>query len=216
MGEPVLIYGKSGSGKSRSLKNFAEDEIYYVNVGDKSLPFRKKFKYTTISDNTSLIRAGLQKMPTKTAVIDDAGFILANQFMDEHSKDKRGGDVYKMYDSIADNFWALLKFIKTDLPKDVIVYIIMHEDSDDFGNFKLRTIGKLLDNKVDIVGRCTIALRCCTQGNNHFFKTKTDGSDITKSPEDMFPEAQMENDLKAVDTAIRNYYEWEANDEKRS
>ena len=67
MGEPVLIYGKSGSGKSRSLKNFAEDEIYYVNVGDKSLPFRKKFKYTTVSDNTALIRAGLQKMPTKTA-----------------------------------------------------------------------------------------------------------------------------------------------------
>lgn len=216
MGEPVLIYGKSGSGKSRSLKNFAEDEIYYVNVGDKSLPFRKKFKYTTVSDNVSLIKAGLQKMPVKTAVIDDAGFILSNQFMDEHSKDKRGGDVYKMYDSIADNFWSLLKFIKNDLPKDVIVFIMMHEDSDDIGNTKLRTIGKLLDNKVDIVGRCTIALRCCTQGSNHFFKTKTDGFDITKTPEDMFEDGQIENDLKAVDTAIRNYYGWEENNEQRA
>ena len=83
MGEPVLIYGKSGSGKSRSLKNFAEDEIYYVNVGDKSLPFRKKFKYTTVSDDTTLIKAGLKKMPVKTAVIDDSGFIMDNQYMDE-------------------------------------------------------------------------------------------------------------------------------------
>ena len=209
MGEPVLIYGKSGSGKSRSLKNFADDEIYYVNVGDKSLPFRKKFKYTTVSDDTTLIKAGLKKMPVKTAVIDDSGFIMDNQYMDEHSKEKKGNDVFKMYDDIADNFFGLIKFIKSDLPKDVIVYLIMHEDTDDFGNTKLHTIGKLLDNKANIAARCTIALRCCTQGNNHFFKTKTDGSDITKSPEDMFPEAQMENDLKAVDTAIRNYYEWE-------
>ena len=209
MGEPVLIYGKSGSGKSRSLKNFADDEIYYVNVGDKSLPFQKKFKYTTVSDDTTLIKAGLKKMPVKTAVIDDSGFIMDNQYMDEHSKEKKGNDVFKMYDDIADNFFGLIKFIKSDLPKDVIVYLIMHEDTDDFGNTKLHTIGKLLDNKANIAARCTIALRCCTQVNNHFFKTKTDGSDITKSPEDMFPEAQMENDLKAVDTAIRNYYEWD-------
>ena len=45
MGEPILVYGKSGSGKSRSLKNFAEDEIFFVNVVSKRLPFAKKFKY---------------------------------------------------------------------------------------------------------------------------------------------------------------------------
>lgn len=31
MGECVIVYGKSGSGKSRSLLNFGEDEIFLVN-----------------------------------------------------------------------------------------------------------------------------------------------------------------------------------------
>ena len=52
----------------------------------------------------------------------------------------------------------------------------------------------------------TIVLRCVTIGNEHMFRTQTDGSDITKTPEDMFTEATVENDLKAVDDAIREYY----------
>ena len=48
MGIPVIIYGKSGSGKSRSLKNFKEDEILYVNVERKMLPFKGKFKYNLL------------------------------------------------------------------------------------------------------------------------------------------------------------------------
>ena len=51
MGECVIVYGKSGSGKSRSLLNFGEDEIFLINVIAKRLPFRKKFKYTMVSDN---------------------------------------------------------------------------------------------------------------------------------------------------------------------
>lgn len=206
MAEPILIYGKSGSGKSRSLVNFGEDEIYFVNVGKKRLPFRSKFKYVTQSDDVTLIMAGLSKMPTKIAVIDDAGFILANQFMNEHSRPKKGGSQFEMYDNIADRFYGLLAFIKDKLPEDVLVYIIMHEDTDDMGGTKLRTIGKLLDNKVDIVGRCTIALRCMSKDKRHFFRTVTDGYDITKAPEGMFSSDEIDNDLKAVDTAIREYY----------
>lgn len=46
MGLPVLIYGKSGSGKSRSLKFFDEDEIVLLNTERKELPFKKRFKKT--------------------------------------------------------------------------------------------------------------------------------------------------------------------------
>ena len=45
MAIPVMILGKSGSGKSRSLKNFEENEILFVNVISKRLPFQKKFNY---------------------------------------------------------------------------------------------------------------------------------------------------------------------------
>ncbi|MBQ3969517.1 MAG: AAA family ATPase [Clostridia bacterium] len=207
MGMPVLIYGKSGSGKSRSMKEFAEDEIFLVNVERKYLPFRKKFAYTYDSDDVEKIKAGLQKMPTKTAVIDDAGYILTNIFMRGNSRKHQGGDVFDLYNKIGYSFWSLFEFIKTDLPKDVIVYIIMHDETDDYGSTKLKMLGKLLEQKVCVEGMVTICLRCITDEKGHHFLTNTDGNDITKSPEEMFTEKVIDNDLKFVDTTIRKYYE---------
>lgn len=204
MGMPVLIYGKSGSGKSRSLKNFGEDEIFLVNVERKFLPFRKKFKYILKSDNVNLIKNKLLKMPTKTAVIDDAGYILTNRYMREKGQVK---NAFETYDNIGNDFWGLFEFIKTDLPDDVIVYVIMHEETDDFNNTKLKMMGKLLEQKVCVEGMVTISLRCITDDTGHHFVTNSNGNDISKSPEEMFESLYIDNDLKAVDTAIREYYE---------
>ncbi len=211
MGIPVLIYGRSGTGKSRALLNFAEDEIFFVNVIRKRLPFRKNFKYEYQSDSVKSIKAGLKKMPTKTAVIDDAGYLQTNTFMRGHSAPKAGSSSFDLYNTIADDFWGLIEFTKNELPEDVIVYIIMHELTNDYGLTKLRTIGKLLDEKVCIEGMVTIALRCMCDGTKHYFRTQNDGNDITKSPEGMF-ELEIENDLKAVDTAIREYWGLDNND----
>lgn len=205
MGIPVLVYGRSGTGKSRALLNFAEDEIFFVNVIRKKLPFRKKFKYEYQSDSVKSIKAGLKKMPTKTAVIDDAGYLQTNTFMRGHSAPKAGSSSFDLYNTIADDFWGLIEFVKNELSEDVIVYIIMHELTNDYGLTKLRTIGKLLDEKVCIEGMVTIALRCMCDGTRHYFRTQNDGNDITKSPEGMF-ELEIENDLKAVDTTIREYW----------
>lgn len=207
MGQIVLIYGKSGSGKSRSLKNFAKDEIFFINIEKKSLPFRGSFTYSLETDNISTIMNQLQKMPMKTAVIDDAGYLLTNAFMRGHSGGKKGAAVYDLYNDIADMYWGLFKFIKNKLPNDVIVYILMHEDTNDEGATKLKTIGRLLDEKVCLEGMVTICLRCVSDQGKHFFRTVTDGKDITKTPEEMFETEEIENDLKAVDTAIRTYYE---------
>ena len=99
MGRFVLIYGKSGSGKSRSLKNFGPDEIFLVNVIGKELPFRTKFKYVSITDSVDTIIAGLKRMPCKTAVIDDAGYLMTSQFMAGHSQPKKGSS----------SFWVRLR-----------------------------------------------------------------------------------------------------------
>lgn len=205
MGTAVLVYGKSGAGKSRSLKGFAEDEIFLVNPIGKRLPFPGKFKYTAKTDNYQTIINGLKQMPTKIAVIDDAGYLLTNTFMRGHSAPKAGSSTFDLYNDIADNFWRLFMFIQQQLPDDVIVYVMMHEQETDFGGVKLRTIGKLLDEKVSIEGMVTIALRCLVDGDRHYFRTQTDGSDVSKSPEDMF-ELEIDNDLKAVDTRIRDFW----------
>ena len=107
MGVPVIIYGKSGSGKSRSLKNFAEDEIVFVNVERKLLPFRGRFKYELKSDNVEIIKKWLAKMPVKSAVIDDAGYLMTNQFMAGHSAPRSGSSSFDLFNDIADSFWGL-------------------------------------------------------------------------------------------------------------
>ena len=205
MGECVFVYGKSGSGKSRSLINFGEDEIFLVNTIGKRLPFRSKFKYEIKTDDFSKIANGLRKMPTKTAVIDDSGYLMTNAFMRGHSAPKSGSSTFDLYNDIADSFWSLITVIKNELPDDVIVYMIMHEDTTDYGETKLRTIGKLLSEKVCIEGMSTVVLRCVVRDGKHLFLTQSDGSDISKSPEGMF-ELEIENDLKAVDTVIREYW----------
>lgn len=206
MAEFILIYGKSGSGKTRSLCNFGEDEIFYVNVTGKRPPFRKKFKYEFKSADVEMIKKGLSKMPCKTAVIDDSTYIMTNRFMAGHSKPKQGSSSFDLYNDIADEFFGLLNYIKTQLPDDVLVFVIMHEEANDYGDVKLRTIGKLLDQKVCIEGLATIVLRCVTQEKEHYFLTRTDGSDITKSPEGMFEDEKIPNDLKAVADTVRAYY----------
>ena len=70
MGIPVVIYGKSGSGKTTSLRNFGKDEILYVNVEKKALPFRGDFTYHMASEKASVIIDQLDRLghdlPCKT------------------------------------------------------------------------------------------------------------------------------------------------------
>ena len=208
MGEAIIVYGKSGSGKSRSLLNFGEDEIFLVNTIGKRLPFAKRFKYELKSDSIDTIKTKLKAMPCKTAVIDDAGYLMTNTFMRSHGK----GDQFALYNQIGDTMWGLLRCIKLDLPDDVLVYLMLHEESDDFGNTKLRTIGKLLDQKVCLEGMVTICLHCVAKGKDHVFVTNSDGLGIEKSPEGML-EYEEPNDLKAIDDKIREF--WNINQEEK-
>lgn len=208
MGIPVLIYGRSGTGKSRSLKNFGEDEITLVNVEKKPLPFRKKFKYIVNTDNYNTVCHALKKSPSDSIVIDDAGYLLTNMFMRGHSSRGNGSATFDLYNDIGDQFWNLFEMIKS-LPDNKIVYVIMHEEENDSGTTKLKMLGKLLEQKVCIEGMVTIVIRCMCDGKRHYFSVRNSGRDITKSPEDMFDTDEIENDLKAVDTAIRKYYEIE-------
>lgn len=208
MGMPVLCYGKSGSGKSRSLKFFSPEEILLINIEGKELPFRSSFKYICRTDSLDTIISQIQKMPCKIAVIDDAGYLMTHHFMDNH-RNKKGSASFDMYDDIADTMYYLIQRIKKETEPDVIVYIMLHEDTNDAGDTKIRTIGKLIDNKVCLEGMVTVCLRCMSDNGKHFFRTQTDGFDITKSPEEMFEDTEIDNNLKFVDDTIRSFYGWE-------
>ena len=206
MAQVIMLIGKSGSGKSTSMRNFAKDELALINVNKKPLPFKGKFDSTLETTNYEQIEKAIFTTQKKVIVIDDAGYLITNQFMMGHGENK-GNAVFELYNSLADNFYKLIKFCQEKVADDKTVYFVMHEDKNDFGDIKPKTIGKLLDEKVCVEGLFTIVLRAECLNGEYIFHTKTDGSDVTKTPMGMFDKETVENDLKAVDATIRDYYD---------
>lgn len=205
MGIPVLLIGKSGSGKSTSLRNFDEKEIGLINVSRKPLPFKKKFESTVNTDDYNMILKCLAKTTKNSIIIDDAGYLIVNMFMKGHSNAGTGNAVFGFYNKVGDSFWNLVESVKS-LPENKIVYFIMHEDKNDFGDIKPKTIGKILDEKVCLEGMFTIVLRSVVENEKYLFRTQTNGYDVAKSPMGMFETPEIENDLKLVDDRIREYW----------
>ncbi|MCO7172529.1 ATP-binding protein [[Clostridium] scindens] len=205
MAIPVLIIGKSGSGKSASMKRCAGKDFNLVRVLNKPLPFRGKIN-GWITDDYQIVYKALKSAPAKSVIIDDAGYLITNYFMKNHSTKGKGNDVFGLYNTLGDNFWGLIQYIINEMPADKIVYVIMHEDTDDYGNVKAKTIGKLLDEKICLEGMFTIVLRSVNNLTEHKFITQSDGGAISKSPEGMFEDLEIPNDLLYVDNRIREYY----------
>ena len=197
---PVLLIGKSGSGKSASLRNFKKEEIAIANVLGKPLPFKSNLEAPKVDDYNVILKA-IEKTDKKVIVIDDANYLITNEFMNKSSV--KGFD---KYNEMGNNFFNLINGIK-NVKGGKTVYLIMHEDIDDEGNVKPKTIGKLLDEKVNIQGMFTVCIRSMYENGNYIFRLKTNGQDCVKTPIGMFEEEEMENDLKAVDEKIREYYE---------
>lgn len=197
---PVLLIGKSGSGKSASLRNFKKEEIAIANVLGKPLPFKSDLEAPKVDDYNIILKA-IQNTDKKIIVIDDANYLITNEFMGKSSV--KGFD---KYNEMGNNFFNLINGIK-NIEGGKTVYLIMHEDTDEEGNVKPKTIGKLLDDKVNIQGMFTICLRSMFDNGNYIFRLKTNGQDCVKTPIGLFNEEQMENDLKLVDEKIREYYE---------
>ena len=201
----MLIIGKSGSGKSTALRECVNNDKWnLINVLGKPLPFKGKIPQVT-TDNYGQVMNCLKNSKAQSIVIDDAGYLITNYFMRNHSSKGQGNAIFSMYNTLADSFWNLIEYIKK-LPSDKIVYVIMHEDTDDYGNTKPKTIGKLLDEKICLEGMFTIVLRCILENGKHLFVTQADGGAVSKSPMGMFEELQIDNDLLLVDNAIREYY----------
>lgn len=200
MGIPVLILGESGSGKSASLRNFEENEIGIFNVAGKPLPFRKKLNKIDNAKYADIIgRLKLNKL--KAYVIDDSQYLMAFEMFD---KAKETG--YNKFTDVALHFRSLIDFIIKNTPNDVIVYFLHHTETTETGKIKAKTSGKMLDNQLTLEGLFSIVLLCKTDGKEHYFETQSDGYTTCKSPMEMF-EPKINNDLKFVDTTIREYYE---------
>lgn len=204
MGVLVYILGRSGTGKSYSMRNFKKDEIGVVNVQGKILPFKGSGSWDVINtDESADIVTAIKKLARshKSVVVDDFQYVMANEFMRRSTE--RG---YDKFTDIARHAWDIANEVRS-LPADVIVYILCHTDTDQDGFEKLKTIGKLLDEKIVLEGMSTIVLKTSVCDGQYYFLTQNNGHDTVKSPAGMFPSYAIDNDLKYVDEKIRSYYE---------
>lgn len=199
MAVKVLIVGESGSGKSASLRNFDEKEVAVFNVSEKPMPFKKKLPMMKTSDMKTIAQA-IKQNDRNCYVVDDAG--LAMTFYLFGKVNETG---YGKFTQVAKDFYDMVQAVDS-CSDDTVVYFTMHTDrSEDGTKVKAKTAGKMIDSQLTLESLFTIVLYCVTDGKSHKFITQSDGVTTAKSPMDMFP-LEMDNDLKAVDTAIREYY----------
>ena len=200
MGQIVMIIGKSGSGKSTSLRNFKKGEVGVLNIAGKRLPFKGNLDSVN-SPSYEACGAALRANDFKSYAIDDSTYLM--QFENfKHAKEKG----YDKFVDMAQDFEKLLRTAVGETDDDTIIYFLHHPQFGDDGSSKPQTIGKMLDNQLNIEGLFPIILECKVIDGQHVFITNNDGQNIAKSPMGMFPEMQIDNDLKMVDDTIREYW----------
>lgn len=200
MGIAVMILGKSGAGKSTSLRNLDPQTYSVVEVNGKPLPFKTK-KRTINTDVYANVSRVLQEAPCDIVVVDDSQYLMANEFM-RRAREKG----FEKFTEIGVNFWNLVNEV-SKLPENKIVYFLHHLEVDEYGNSKEKTIGKLLDDKICIAGMFSIVILAEKRDKEFVFDTQNDGQSPAKTPIGMFPDRVIENDLVLVDRAIRGFYD---------
>lgn len=212
MSIPVMIFGGSGSGKTYSIKGFADTpaEVGVLSVEKGRLPFKSDIKAVKVPENFPGTNTAAQNHRARYAwieraittarcgsiVVDDSQYLLANELFDRAQE--RG---YDKFLDMAYNFRHLVHYIN-NLPGGKIVYFLHHEEIDIDGRAKVKTIGKMLSEKLVLEGCFDINLYC----RDHKFYTQGDGVSTAKSPEGLFESIEIPNDLKFVDGSIRAYY----------
>lgn len=210
MSIPVLILGESGTGKSASLRNLDPAHTLLIQSIRKPLPFRSRgWAYLSadhkagniiVSDQAPQIIAAMRKTSREVIVIDDWQYILANEYM--RRSEERGFDKFS---DIGRHAWDILT-AAAEIDSAKRVYILGHTQADDSGRIKVKTIGKVLDEKIVIEGMFSIVLRTVVSNGNYLFSTRNNGQDTVKSPLGLFDDDLIPNDLAEVDSKIFEYY----------
>ena len=220
MAEKVLIIGESGSGKSTSCRTLDPKTTFFINVIGKPLPFKGwKSNYSDFDPKTgtgnviattnhdlvikSMKYISEKKPEIKTIIIDDSQYIMTYEFM-ERAMEKG----YDKFSELAQHFFEVLR-APEKLRSDLTVVFLSHTQEAE-GKTRMKTIGKMLDEKLTIEGLFSIVLLAtCYRGEDksirHVFITKNNGTTTVKTPDGMFEDAVIQNDLQFVLEKIKEY-----------
>lgn len=221
-----MILGSTGSGKSTSIKTLDPKETVIINVLEKELPFKGSRKmYNKESKNLFGVHKPLEVIQylenistsapyVKNVVIDDSTYIMRTEFFDR-SKEKG----YDKYTDLADHFRKIIATCNS-LRSDLNIFMLIHsepvETDGSIIGYKVSTVGKLLDKMYNPVESVSVALYCEPQFNDkgeasygfYTHKKVVKGAELPcKTPDGMFEEDYIPNDLNLVLKKVKSYYE---------
>jgi len=210
MSVPVLILGPSGTGKTYSLRNLPNDAYGLVECEKTMLPFKggKKFARTKdFGQLSSIVQQYAARYPI--VVVDDFGYCITDIYMRGSWGDEKYHDQFEVYKEIAGRVYRFIEFLN-DLPGEVIVYLVMHTDVDAHGNTVPATVGKLLNEKVNLLGMVNVAILSECSGGE--YKFVVDGKPPAKSC-GAFEQGEQPNDLAVIDKGLRAFLGWSGKDD---
>jgi hypothetical protein len=217
----VGIVGATGTGKSTSIKHLNPEETYIINVAKKELPFKGSEKlYNTENKNykevddaneiTRLLRVISDKAPhVKNIVIEDSNYIMGFNMV---AKATETG--FTKFSVMAKDMVDLFRTARM-LRDDITVFYLTHpetvEDGGEIIGYKIKTAGKLIDNQVLLEGLLTVCLYTNVEENkdgsaSYGFITNRYRKYPAKSPDGMFEDLKIPNDLQFVADSLTEYY----------
>jgi hypothetical protein len=217
----IGIVGATGTGKSTSIKHLDPKETYIINVAKKELPFKGADKlYNTESKNykeiddaneiTRLLKTISEKAPhIKNIVIEDSNYIMGFSIV---SKATEVG--FTKFSIMARDMVELFREARK-LRDDLKVFYFTHpetiEESGEVVGYKIKTAGKLIDNQIVLEGLLTICLYTYVEEKkdgtvSYNFITNRFRKYPAKSPDGMFADVMIPNNLQEVANTIDEYY----------
>lgn len=217
----IGIVGPTGTGKSTSVKHLDSKETYIINVAKKELPFKGAEKlynsenknYKEVDDAneiTRLLRTISDKAPhIKNIIIEDSNYIMGFNML------ARATEVgFTKFTIMAKDMVELFREARR-LRDDLKIFYFTHpetiEDGGEIIGYKIKTAGKLIDNQIVLEGLLTVCLYTHVEENKdgsatYNFVTNRFKKYPAKSPDGMFADIKIPNNLQEVVKAIDEYY----------
>lgn len=217
----IGIVGATGTGKSTSIKHLDPKDTYIINTAKKELPFKgadklynaenKNYKEVDeITEITRLLKTISEKAPhIKNVVIEDSNYMMAFRMAEKATEVG-----YTKFTIMAKDMVDLFREARR-LRDDLKIFYFSHpetiEDSGEIVGYKMKTSGKMLDNQIVLEGLFTICLYTHVEEGKdgkctYNFVTNRYKKYPAKSPDGMFDQITIPNNLDLVAKTIDTYY----------